>query len=482
MGHCCCTLEQGWQFEESPGNVTSSLGKPVRLRCGIRGFGEPPEIIWTRDGEPLEMSDTNQLTLHLGEEEEEKWLSVSELWISSVQLSDMGGYRCALTEEGGELLSEEGYLELEGRDSQQDSRISSVQLSDMGGYRCALTEEGGELLSEEGYLELEGLPHFSEEPRDFAVVANRTLNLSCRAHGPPEPVRVIWLQDGAPLNTLLDPVALSPSTLTLRGLNRSSSFSCEAHNKKGVATSTTGTVTGLNRSSSFSCEAHNKKGVATSTTGTVTVIPDKPQKLKLYSRTNRSLEVSWEPGFGGVYPITVYSIQVSEPTGGHMIYNQNVNATSLSHVIPGLVPFTEYRVRLSCRSSEGVSDWTDWVTMATLEGVPSLAPTNVSVQFNGSLALVKWEEPAGRLNGVLRGYRLAYRSQEPGEPVNTLGISDDLKEKLQDVMVDRHRLTLGKTLGEGEFGSVMEGQLSQEDYVLKVAVKTMKSEEAPALL
>ncbi|XP_019728327.1 tyrosine-protein kinase receptor UFO-like [Hippocampus comes] len=41
-------------------------------------------------------------------------------------------------------------------------------------------------------------------------------------------------------------------------------------------------------------------------------------------------------------------------------------------------------------------------------------------------------------------------------------------------MVDRHKLTLGKTLGEGEFGSVMEGQLTQEDSVLRVAVKTMK--------
>ncbi|XP_041090441.1 tyrosine-protein kinase receptor UFO-like isoform X2 [Polyodon spathula] len=526
--------QKGRQFEESPGNVTSSLGKPVRLRCGIRGFGEPPEIGWSRDGEPLEMSDTNQMTLPLGVEEE--WLSISEL------------------------------------------QISSVQLSDMGGYRCVLTEEGGELLSEEGYLELEGLPHFSEEPRDFAVVANRTLNLSCRAHGPPEPVRVIWLQDGAPLNMLLDPVALSPSTLTLRGLNSSSSFSCEAHNKKGVATSTTGTVT---------------------------VIPDKPQKLKLYSRTNRSLEISWEPGFGGVYPITVYSMQVSELSGGPVIYKRDVKAPPLRHVVPGLAPFTKYRVRLSCSSSEGVSDWTDWVTMATLEGVPSLAPANIRAEYNGSLALVKWEEPAGRLNGVLRGYRLAYQSQESEElmevtgnatemtfnlslpwsnlsvrvcaytgagqgpwspplslfslqpemrelqsgglPVspavfswhwwyvamgvavviacvvmvgvyiarlrkketqygeafepmmergelvvryrarrsysrrtteatlNTLGISDELKEKLQDVMVDRHRLTLGKTLGEGEFGSVMQGQLSQEDYVLKVAVKTMKT-------
>lgn len=104
--------------------------------------------------------------------------------------------------------------------------------------------------------------------------------------------------------------------------------------------------------------------------------------------------------------------------------------------------------------------------------------------------------------------------------VNSLGISEELKEKLRDVMVDRHKVALGKTLGEGEspaaythpsellrsctstlpphygkysphgpsevsvslwpptgeFGAVMEGQLNQDDSILKVAVKTMKSE------
>jgi len=44
--------------------------------------------------------------------------------------------------------------------------------------------------------------------------------------------------------------------------------------------------------------------------------------------------------------------------------------------------------------------------------------------------------------------------------VNSLGISDELKQKLQDVMVDRHKLTLGKTLGEGTalFWSLLQGQ------------------------
>ncbi|XP_041092180.1 LOW QUALITY PROTEIN: tyrosine-protein kinase receptor UFO-like [Polyodon spathula] len=500
--------QKGWQFVESPGNVTSSLGKPVRLRCGIRGFGEPPEIIWTRDGEPLEMSDTNQLTLHLGEEEE-KIMSVSELRISSVQLSDMGGYRCALTEEEGELLSEEGYLELEGRDPQQDSPVIQT-------------------------------------PKNWSARGTEKHCVTLRTR----------------------PDRVTSNALSLRrdcfNIER---VTCCLSSCPVVCLSAC--LTGLNRSSSFSCEAHNRKGVATSTTGTVTVIPDKPQKLKLHSRTNQSLEISWEPGFGGVYPITVYSIQASELSAGHVIYNQNIKAPPPRHVIPGLVPFTEYRVRLSCLSSEGVSDWTDWVTMATLEGVcsrsseggysrtqvcPSFAPANVSVEFNGSLALVKWEEPVGRLNGILRGYRLAYWSQEPGEvrlPVspgefswhwwyvvmavsvaiactvmvavyiarlhkkeaqykeafepmtergelvvryrarrsysrrtteatlNTLGISDDLKEKYCTLPPSLPpsiplKLTPAETLGEGEFGSVMEGQLSQEDYVLKVAVKTMK--------
>ncbi|XP_034040759.1 tyrosine-protein kinase Mer isoform X2 [Thalassophryne amazonica] len=56
-----------------------------------------------------------------------------------------------------------------------------------------------------------------------------------------------------------------------------------------------------------------------------------------------------------------------------------------------------------------------------------------------------------------------------------LGISEQLQAKLQDVMVMRNLLSLGKVLGEGEFGSVLEGHLTQLDGTSeKVAVKTMK--------
>lgn len=62
-----------------------------------------------------------------------------------------------------------------------------------------------------------------------------------------------------------------------------------------------------------------------------------------------------------------------------------------------------------------------------------------------------------------------------GITLSNLGISDQLQAKLQDVMVTRNLLSIGKILGEGEFGSVVEGQFRQPDGVSeKVAVKTMK--------
>ncbi|XP_029031142.1 tyrosine-protein kinase Mer [Betta splendens] len=59
--------------------------------------------------------------------------------------------------------------------------------------------------------------------------------------------------------------------------------------------------------------------------------------------------------------------------------------------------------------------------------------------------------------------------------LGNLGVSEELQAKLQDVMVMRSLLTIGKVLGEGEFGSVVEGHLKQPDETSeKVAVKTMK--------
>uniref|UniRef100_A0A8C1PEK4 receptor protein-tyrosine kinase n=1 Tax=Cyprinus carpio TaxID=7962 RepID=A0A8C1PEK4_CYPCA len=432
----------GWlHFVESPKNVTSSLGKPVAVQCVLRADGEdqgPLDVLWLKEGQPLEFADTNQMQFP---EDENGWLVFSELKIEEVQLSDMGSYQCA---------------------------VSSV------------------------FLSPPGLPHFSVEPQDLSVVANEELSLRCVAHGPPDPVRVIWLQDGAPLNNLKDPISLSPSTLN---------------------------ISGLNKTSSFSCEAHNRKGVASSGTGVVTVLPSQPHDIKAEEITNSSIRLSWHMGFGGIYPIShcIVQVKASGEDSDQVISSQTVSAPVISCLISDLEVFSQYDLRVACRSSQGVSNWTAWMSVSTSEGGKHM-PTLILIltETEGTCILsppaFSWHwwyvvmaiaaavalavllavyvtrlrrketrfgeafEPMMESGELVVRYRArrTYSRRTAEATLNSLGISDELKQKLQDVMVDRHKLTLGKTLGEGEFGSVMEGSLTQEDSVLKVAVKTMK--------
>ncbi|XP_077422071.1 tyrosine-protein kinase receptor UFO [Vanacampus margaritifer] len=531
-------------FEKQLAAVVSSMGKPVRLECSLLATVDddeiPPNVYWLKDGATLPYAEYDDYQMPVFNTD--RWIVHSTL------------------------------------------RINSVQLSDMGTYQCAADVGSEQILSTEGSIMLEGLPHFSAEPQHMSVVANAPLSLHCVAHGPPEPVRVIWLRDGAPLNTVDDPVALSPSTLN---------------------------ITGLNRTSSFSCEAQNRKGVAASGSGTITVLPSVPHHLRAVNITPTSLQLSWQPGFGGDYPVIRCTVQVKHADElfsrgpDEMIRNQNVNVPPPEYLVEDLTPHSRYAARVACHSSQGPSNWTSWVEMRTAEGVPEEAPGNVTALRNDSNVLLSWDQPAGKLNGDLRGYlvelsvppadkqfvvdagldtelsinlslplanitfrvcaytgagqgpwspmqtltlvspefrgekerrglssppafswhwwyvvmaatgavalgalmavyvaklrrketrfgdvfepmmqsgelvvryraRRSYSRRTTEATLNSLGISDELRQKLQDVMVDRHKLTLGKTLGEGEFGSVMEGQLLQEDSVLRVAVKTMK--------
>ncbi|XP_040832213.1 tyrosine-protein kinase receptor UFO isoform X3 [Ochotona curzoniae] len=455
---CCwgCLAPRGTQAEEeylfvrSPGNITRARGLTGTLRCELRLQGEPPEVTWLRDGQILELADSTQTQVPLGEDSEDDWKVVSQL------------------------------------------RISSLQLSDAGWYQCAVVLGGQTFMSEAGYVGLEGLPYFLEEPEDRAVSADTPFNLSCRAQGPPDPVKLLWLQDA---------VSLAPAP--------------------GQGPQDSLHILGLNRTSSFSCEAHNSKGVTTSRTATITVIPQRPHDLHLVSRWPTELEVAWTPGLSGIYPLTHCTLQAVLSDDGVGIWPGELEPPeeplNLQAAVPphqlrlgSLHPHTSYHIRVSCTSSQGPSPWTHWLPVETTEGgqgqpVHQLVSEPPAPAFSWPwwyvllgavvaaacvliLALFfmhqrKKEtrygevfEPTVERGELVVRYRVrkSYSRRTTEATLNSLGISEELKEKLRDVMVDRHKVALGKTLGEGEFGAVMEGQLNQDDSVLKVAVKTMK--------
>uniref|UniRef100_A0A3Q1GM54 receptor protein-tyrosine kinase n=1 Tax=Acanthochromis polyacanthus TaxID=80966 RepID=A0A3Q1GM54_9TELE len=146
--------------------------------------------------------------------------------------------------------------------------------------------------------------------------------------------------------------------------------------------------------------------------------------------------------------------------------------------------FKTYMTHLCVHTPSGPSSppafsWHWWYVVMAIAGAVSIAvlmAVYVAKLRRKETRFGEAFEPMMESGELVVRYRArrTYSRRTTEATLNSLGISDELKQKLQDVMVDRHKLTLGKTLGEGEFGSVMEGLLTQEESVLKVAVKTMK--------
>ncbi|XP_014898077.1 tyrosine-protein kinase Mer [Poecilia latipinna] len=127
-------------------------------------------------------------------------------------------------------------------------------------------------------------------------------------------------------------------------------------------------------------------------------------------------------------------------------------------------------------------------------GLPHLASVIMGLFFAISLLLIiilvtlyvrnktprscfGWEYGSAEKSHPIIQYtnQISYSRNAVTVTFGNLGISEELQAKLQDVMIQRSLLSIGKVLGEGEFGSVVEGRLRSLDGTsVKVAVKTMK--------
>ncbi|XP_067150772.1 tyrosine-protein kinase Mer isoform X2 [Apteryx mantelli] len=461
--------------------------------------------------------------------------------------------------------------------------IRAAQRSDNGSYVCKLNISDMEIASDPIFVQLEGLPHFIRQPEKLNVTKNSPFNLTCQAVGPPEPVEIYWFRNNIQVNAKPH---ISPSVLTVPGLNETALFSCEAHNSKGLTASNPGQV--------------NVKGK-----------PSAPTSVHVLNRTAHSIAISWVPGFDAFSALNSCSVQVREAVPRSNVSLLLFNTSVPPHVyhVQHLWPMTDYNISVSCKNEVDWSAFSPWITASTTEGAPTTPPLNVTVSFNESSSSleIRWvKPPLGKIHGELQGYHIWYGCQDskglnvsseaqqnssmailPVETTNatcsvrvaavtkggvgpfsnpveifipgssglitsapsstaasrnadsfiialgficgtvsvglilclsvviqkrcmetkygnafsrndselavnytakksycrraveltlsSLGVSNELQQKLQDVVIDRNALSLGKILGEGEFGSVMEGRLSQpEGTVQKVAVKTMK--------
>lgn len=514
------------RFKPTVGTIRTSEGAVVKFNCSINlTVGQDLSIIWFKDRR--EIADGMQTTIN---------------------------------QETVTLLSA--------------ISIKNVQRKDAGEYHCRLSVSNKVIESNPIIVEVEGLPTFTKQPNDLNITKNTPFMLTCEAIGPPNPVNILWLQNGQKLNYS----SVSPSNLTIQGVDMATQYSCEAHNARGLTVSREARVN-------------------------IKDLPLKVTKVSVITREANKLILSWIPGHDGFSPLKICYVMVRElsrelgsPTKVH-----NVNVPPFTYEITDLKAMTRYNISISCSNEIGRSPPTNWIQSNTTEGIPAVAPQNVTVHINKSMLLVHWEAlPPEKTNGILQGYDVIINngkntrkihsisneaavvmqvfnttysvevmactqtgcgskssrywlfvpeidlpiapSSSPGihgsdlsyvvfgvvcgfclliiimfgviclrrqiletrlgnllesgkksPPVfeyspqrsynrsaielkfTNLGVSNELQAKLNDVMVDRNLLSIGKVLGEGEFGSVMEGHLKWPDGTIeKVAVKTMK--------
>uniref|UniRef100_A0AAR2M149 receptor protein-tyrosine kinase n=1 Tax=Pygocentrus nattereri TaxID=42514 RepID=A0AAR2M149_PYGNA len=451
--------------------------------------------------------------------------------------------------------------------------IKNVQRADAGEYHCRLSVSNKVIESNSVIVEVEGPPTFTKQPNDVNVTRNTSFTLTCEAVGPPSPVIIEWLHKGHKINQ----TGHSPS------VDAPTQYSCEAHNAKGVSVSKEAHVNIKGRME-FTCVQLKQR--------------NREPGLHLWILVGFKQNIFFSAFFLDdvclVFQVRELDRKVGSPTGAH-----SASVPPFSYNITGLKAMTWYNMSVSCSNEIGPSPPSAWVQSNTTEGVPSVAPQNVSVHVNESMLVIRWKPPpADKVNGILQGYdinindgkhvnKVSYYmsllseenlvspecisteaavamqvfnttysvevmactqagcgvkssrywffvpeldvplspSSSPdtygsdsvyvvlgvvcgfclllvvillgtGEKLPTiveyrpqrsynrtaiemtlanLGIREDLQAKLQDVMILRNLLSIGKVLGEGEFGSVMEGHLKQPDGSCeKVAVKTMK--------
>uniref|UniRef100_A0A3P9BGY6 receptor protein-tyrosine kinase n=1 Tax=Maylandia zebra TaxID=106582 RepID=A0A3P9BGY6_9CICH len=350
--------------------------------------------------------------------------------------------------------------------------IKHVQRVDAGDYRCRLSISNMLVESDPISMRVEGLPTFVKQPEDKNVTIYTPFTLSCEAVGPPGPVHIRWFRDGSPYTEVFS----SPSNFSVPGVDKYTRFSCEANNTKGITTSR---------------EAHVN----------VKVHPRPPTHVTVTERQSNKLTLSWTPGHDGFSPLTTCRIRVSP------MFNPNL--PPFHSEVPGLQAMTKYNLSVSCSNEQGASPNSKWVESNTTEGGVIMINLTIayfsfcSVSYDSrrnSLyvfycmlfqvhSLTTWTRVAVEEFNKTYSVEVAACTQAGRGMVSprvelfvpedskwlNLGISEELQAKLQDVMVMRTLLSVGKVLGEGEFGSVVEGHFTQPDGTSeKVAVKTMK--------
>uniref|UniRef100_A0A8C7HFX8 Tyrosine-protein kinase receptor TYRO3 n=1 Tax=Oncorhynchus kisutch TaxID=8019 RepID=A0A8C7HFX8_ONCKI len=463
----------GLLFTKNPTNLTVTQGNTARLGCCVEGLSEP-EIVWMKDGEKLYSTD-------------------------------------------------QMYIPIEQHHWETFHSVKSVQQQDAGKYWCEVEFHGLTISSEPAWITVEGVPNFILEPQDVATFPGVPFNLTCAAVGPPDPVEVLWWLGGVQKGDATS----SPSVLRVNGKSLPGCFSLlDVSKSKSLSFSLTAVLPAAPKGVQVVHMVDNNVTLAWSPgfTGhsdlsacTIQVelldqrvkVPPFQQILSgLSCYSNYSVRVCCDNEVGTSLFSGWLDFQTPE-AGGHPANRIHNDISALlfinSFFVIGCAPNVSlFPIALFMGPRSKVVHYLgNREALFFKENVAHLSGGGrfFNATFHVSACTVAgcgpWSQPvlvmpdsACHCRSVFNppgNERLvsftAARSfnrtcpELPESSLDSLGINNDLKAKLQDVLIPERLLTLGHMLGKGEFGSVREAFLKMEDStVQKVAVKVLKTD------
>ena len=122
-------------------------------------------------------------------------------------------------------------------------------------------------------------------------------------------------------------------------------------------------------------------------------VPEKPT-ISAWDRLNEGLRVHWNaPNSDGGSRIIKYEVQYKEPDQSEWLDRPYVGVASKA-TITGLVPGTEYQVRIRAVNANGAGPWSDTVKQTTRIITQAADPPDVTVIPRNRSLTVSFDRPA----------------------------------------------------------------------------------------
>uniref|UniRef100_A0A8C2TRN7 Tyrosine-protein kinase receptor TYRO3 n=1 Tax=Coturnix japonica TaxID=93934 RepID=A0A8C2TRN7_COTJA len=488
----------GMKFTGPPIKLKVSQGQPVKLNCSLEGM-EDPEMLWIKDGAVVQSVDQVYIPV-----DEDHWIGF--LSLKSVERTDSGKYWCQVENGGKKEESQQVWLIVEGV-PYFTVEPEDVSVSPNAPFHMACAAVGPpEPVTIVWWMgdSRVGLPDISPSILNVSGI-NQSTVFSCEAHNVKglSSSRTATVQIKAmplpPLNVTVSQVTSSnASVVWVPGFDgRAPLHSCtlqvaESPDGQEVSTEVTPVppfaygVQGLKHSTNYSVrvQCSNEMGSSPFTERvyfqTLELAPSStPQNIHVIQR-DPGLVLEWEGVAPDVLKENVLGyrlewIQDNMTQGEMIVQDTKANLTTWN-------PLKDLIIRVCVLNSAGCGPWSDLFLLEAQEPpygtswVPVALGILTALVTAVALALIllrkrRKETRFGHAFGSVVGrgdpavhFRAARSFNREGPELieatlESIGISDELKTKLKDVLIQEQQFTLGRMLGKGKNQKTKEKNL-----------------------